>query len=153
MTKYFAFSDTCIMLSLHFTTPKEKRCFKNLNMAEDSTRTALHHGPCKHNVSISSLVNSLGTLGLNFLQRLQRVGACNALFSRAEISASGQTAIYTGWCFQSTYILEVTEGVRCELPMQAPYRTPPEPQKRETKNECKVNYHHYMICMVAKVHS
>lgn len=51
------------------------------------------------------------------------------------------------------HILEVTEGMRCELPMQASYRTIPEPQKRVTKNECKVNYHHYMIYMVVKAHS
>lgn len=36
MTKYLAFSDTCIMLSLHFATARQKTCFKNSNMAEES---------------------------------------------------------------------------------------------------------------------
>lgn len=155
MTKYFAFNDMCIMLSLHFATPGEKRRFKNLNMAEesDSTLTASHHAPCKHNITISSLVISLGTSsgGLTLFQRSQRVGLMHALFSKAEVFASGHTAICTGWCFQS-YILEMTECVKHELHMQAPYRTIPGPQKRATKNECKVNYHPYMICMVVKAH-
>lgn len=158
MTKCFAFSNTCTMLSLHFATPREKKMFqkfKHGRRESDSTLTASHYASCKHNIAVYSLEISLGipSGGLTLFQRLQRVGACNALFSKAEIFVLGHTAIYTGWCFQSTYILEMTEGVSCELDMQAPYRTIPEPQKRVTKNECKVNCHHYMICMVAKAHS
>lgn len=66
----------------------------------------------------------------SLFQRVQGVGACNALFSKA--GTLGDTAIYTGWCFQSTHIVQVTEGLRGELP----YRALPEPQRRATKLPC-----------------
>lgn len=53
----------------------------------------------------------------------------------------------------STYILEVTEGVRYELAQQSPHRTKLEPQKRGTENESKVNNHNYVICIGAKAPS
>lgn len=164
MTKYFAFSDTCTMLLLRFATlgekkksefeKKEIKKFEHGRRESDATQTASHLTPCKQ-VTVFSLVISLGTPsgGPTLLQRSQRVGACHALFSRAEIFASGHTAFCTVWYFQFTYILEVTEGVRCEPPLQSPYRTKLELQKRVTKNESKVNNHNFMICMGAKVHS
>lgn len=91
--------------------------------------------------------------GLTLLQRLQRVGAWNSLCFQSRGFCFRTHRLLHSFVCQFIYVLEVTEGVRCELALQSPYRTKLEPQKRVTENESKANNHNFMICMGAKTSS
>lgn len=151
MTKHFAFSDKCIMFSVRFAIPRGKNVlkFEHGRKESDSTCTASHHALCKHNVTISSLVTSLGTSsgGLTLFQRLQRIGARNVLFTKAENFASRHTA----WYFSPLAFWKWLKAWDVNYPCR--HHTEPYLDLKKEWLKMNVNYHHYMICMVAKPHS